>query len=138
MNNICLNCGNIMKNISRGKFCSNLCHSEFVFNNKIYKWLSEEKFELNKSSGASNYIKRWLLKINKNKCQNCGWDKINETSKKCPLEIHHVDGDAYNNDISNLMILCPNCHSLTSNYKNIKKVKSKRTYRSKYYKKSLP
>jgi hypothetical protein len=25
-------------------------------------------------------------------------------------EIHHIDGDGTNNDLDNLMVLCPNCH----------------------------
>jgi hypothetical protein len=39
------------------------------------------------------------------------------------LEIHHIDGNNKNNDLKNLQILCPNCHSQTDNYraKNIKK-----------------
>ena len=26
------------------------------------------------------------------------------------LEVAHLDGDKYNNDLNNLVILCPNCH----------------------------
>jgi 5-methylcytosine-specific restriction endonuclease McrA len=39
------------------------------------------------------------------------------------LEIHHIDGNNKNNELKNLQILCPNCHSQTDNYraKNIKK-----------------
>ena len=39
------------------------------------------------------------------------------------LEVHHIDGNNKNNELSNLQILCPNCHSQTDNYraKNIKK-----------------
>ena len=29
--------------------------------------------------------------------------------------MHHIDGDCTNNKIENLQLLCPNCHSLTSN-----------------------
>ena len=32
-----------------------------------------------------------------------------------PLELHHKDGNRYNNDLENLEILCPNCHSLCPN-----------------------
>ena len=39
------------------------------------------------------------------------------------IEIHHIDGDRFNNNLSNLMILCPNCHSKTDNYSG-KKTKS--------------
>ncbi len=34
---------------------------------------------------------------------------------KIPLELHHKDGDKFNNCIENLEVLCPNCHSLTDN-----------------------
>lgn len=33
-----------------------------------------------------------------------------------PLELHHKDGNHYNNDLANLEILCPNCHAQTDNY----------------------
>ena len=34
-----------------------------------------------------------------------------------PLELHHIDGDKYNNLIENIQLLCPNCHALTDNYR---------------------
>lgn len=39
------------------------------------------------------------------KCNECNWDKIPEI-----LEVHHIDGNRKNNDISNLRMLCPTCH----------------------------
>lgn len=27
-----------------------------------------------------------------------------------PLELHHIDGNRFNNAFDNIMILCPNCH----------------------------
>jgi hypothetical protein len=32
---------------------------------------------------------------------------------KLPLELHHKDGNHYNNELSNLEILCPNCHAVS-------------------------
>jgi predicted hotdog family 3-hydroxylacyl-ACP dehydratase len=32
-----------------------------------------------------------------------------------PLELHHIDGNHHNNSLSNLQILCPNCHAQQSN-----------------------
>lgn len=46
------------------------------------------------------------------KCHNTLWFE-----EEIPLEVHHIDGDEYNNEISNLMLLCPNCHALTENYR---------------------
>ena len=55
------------------------------------------------------------------KCEKCGWNEINEYSGLVPLEIHHIDGDFKNNREENLQVLCPNCHSLTPNYKSLNK-----------------
>lgn len=41
-----------------------------------------------------------------NKCSGCGDNDIRI------LEVHHIDGDRSHNDITNLMILCPKCHTL--------------------------
>jgi hypothetical protein len=49
------------------------------------------------------------------KCENCGLEEWR--GKKIPLEVHHIDGDELNSNLSNLQILCPNCHALTDNYK---------------------
>lgn len=43
-----------------------------------------------------------------------------------PIELDHIDGNHENNLLSNLRLLCPNCHALTPNYRgrNIKGKKS--------------
>lgn len=63
---------------------------------------------------------KWLKRIREWKCECCGLTEWN--GKELSLEIHHIDGDHYNNILDNLQILCPNCHSQTYNWrsKNIK------------------
>lgn len=62
-------------------------------------------------------LKKWLFKfgILENKCFVCGinpkWNNM-----YLSLQLDHVDGNNRNNDLSNLRILCPNCHSQTKNY----------------------
>jgi hypothetical protein len=34
-----------------------------------------------------------------------------------PLELHHIDGNHENNELTNLRLLCPNCHALTPTYR---------------------
>ena len=51
------------------------------------------------------------------KCSICGWDKKPIGNKYTPCELHHIDGNNNNNELSNLQLLCPNCHSLTGNYR---------------------
>ena len=41
------------------------------------------------------------------------------------MEIHHINGDRWDQRRENLQILCPNCHSLTENWRAKSKGKSK-------------
>lgn len=53
------------------------------------------------------------------KCELCGWDKKRfDEDEFTPCELHHKDGDNHNHQFSNLILLCPNCHSLTGNYRS--------------------
>ena len=56
-----------------------------------------------------------------NKCEICGISEWN--GKPLNMELHHKDGNKNNHLLSNLMLLCPNCHAQTDNYraKNINK-----------------
>ena len=38
-------------------------------------------------------------------------------NQEIPLEVHHINGNNKDNDPSNLMLLCPNCHALTNFYR---------------------
>lgn len=74
-----------------------------------------------------------MHKYNK-KCAKCGWGKINTATGSTTLEIDHINGDSNNNRERNLILLCPNCHFLTSNYKNLNKGYGRLWRREKYVK----
>lgn len=59
--------------------------------------------------------KKALVYLRGNKCECCGLTKWN--GEDIPLEIHHIDGKHLNNELSNLQLLCPNCHALTDNWR---------------------
>lgn len=55
-------------------------------------------------------------------CELCGWAK-RTADGYLPLELDHINGDRYDNRLENLRVLCPNCHSLTSNHRGRKNKK---------------
>lgn len=62
-------------------------------------------------------IKKRLFEdnIKKRCCEDCSQGEIHN-GKPLGLQLHHLDGNNKNNKIENLQILCPNCHTQTSNY----------------------
>lgn len=54
--------------------------------------------------------------IKARKCECCG--RVSWNGKPISLELHHLDGNPNNNKLSNLRILCPNCHAQTENYRS--------------------
>ena len=53
------------------------------------------------------------------KCQLCGWaEKRDPSDAFTPCELHHIDGNSRNHQLSNLLMCCPNCHSLQKNYRS--------------------
>jgi len=98
------------------KFCSRKC---FNLNRKKLKDAEIESGEC-QTMDTKRY-KKYLYERHGEKCMECGWCAVNEFTNKTPLELHHIDGDSDNNEVSNLQILCPNCHSLTKDWKGAKK-----------------
>lgn len=57
--------------------------------------------------GRQNYRNVAIRELGLNECNRCGYKKEPKI-----LQVHHKDRDRTNNDLSNLEILCPNCHVL--------------------------
>lgn len=116
----CVYCGKPLTH--KGKYCNNKCkgkhESSVKYNNEISLW-KEGKLDktYNTIGNVIKSIKKYLLIKYDNKCAICGWCEINKYTGKSPLEVHHIDGNWENNVEENLIILCPNCHSLTKSYK---------------------
>lgn len=74
---------------------------------------------------SSFKLKERLIKenIKENRCEVCGLTEWQNKPLSCQL--HHIDGNNCNNNINNLIMLCPNCHSQTETFsgRNKKKIK---------------
>lgn len=127
LSSVCRNCKKEFHyhHSSFGFYCSLKCQQEYQTGLEINKWLSGNDNPMNTNGLLRPWARKYLFKINNNKCSECGWNKVNVNTGKIPLEVDHIDGDYRNNVISNLRLLCPNCHSLTSTYKNSNKGKGR-------------
>jgi 5-methylcytosine-specific restriction endonuclease McrA len=124
-------CGNCL-NKYNSKFARNYTKQTFNIKEYIKQPLSENsfsslnyiRFENDLETVPSFYAKNWnqisseLKKMKNYTCQACG---INLKKAKKYLHTHHIDGNPSNNDvISNLKVLCMECHSNEFNHGHIK------------------
>lgn len=113
----CQNCGARCRSC-RNKFCSIQCSSEGRKQQKIEAWQAGLISGVGKEAGTvvSLFVRKYLFKKYGARCTQCGWAETNVYTNKIPLEVDHIDGNWQNCCEENLRLLCPNCHSLTSNY----------------------
>jgi 5-methylcytosine-specific restriction endonuclease McrA len=88
-------------------FCSKKCEGQHKRNNTYKRFLEGTV----KDRGT---VRKILLE-QKPECWDCGTKEWR--GKMLSLEVDHIDGNAGNHIPSNVRLLCPNCHSITPNYK---------------------
>lgn len=90
---------------SKTAFCST-CGLVSVYprkrNNKIY-WAC-----IKNSPGKADRKKKFHRSMKKDTCEICGF----EAKSPRQLDIHHKDGNHYNDVVENLQTVCANCHRL--------------------------
>lgn len=71
----------------------------------------------NNTNYSSHSLKLRLFEsgLKEKKCEICGIETWH--GNPITLEMHHINGDHYDNRLENLQILCPNCHSQTNNFR---------------------
>lgn len=134
----CKHCGQKVHN-RYAYYCSNRCQIDFQYEEFISHWLSGD---INGSIGinvmtTSAHIRRYLDLNSNSICVLCGWSQVNPITNKVPLEIDHIYGNSENNSPQNLRLICPNCHTLTSNFRGLNKGND-RQWRKLKYKKNNP
>ena len=86
-----------------------------------YKGIPRKKLSevlVKNGTGNSNSLKKRLIKegIKEEKCEVCG--NTEWMGEPIPLDLHHINGNHFDNRLENLIIVCPNCHRLTDTHGN--------------------
>lgn len=120
----CLNaCGRTVAS-SNKKYCSPACQQAYQFNIRCLE-LEAGRYNV---VAPNKLIRRYLVRKFGEKCSQCGWDRRHPLTGRVPIEVEHIDGNWQNNHLSNLTLLCPNCHSLTRTFRGLNRGKG-RPYR---------
>ena len=92
---------------------------------KISKYSIDTSHFLGQGWNRQNYslaptnktaIKNKLIRERGHRCERC--KNTEWLGEAITIELEHVDGNNTNNVNDNLLLLCPNCHSLTPTWKN--------------------
>ncbi|NJO48097.1 MAG: HNH endonuclease [Leptolyngbyaceae cyanobacterium RM2_2_4] len=89
-----------------GKVCSR-CQKEGRFHKNKSRKDGLQSLCVKCTGSGTN---RAYSKYKKESCEKCGFVPVHP----CQLDVDHIDENHKNNDISNLMTLCANCHRLKS------------------------
>ena len=94
-------------------YCNNRCQKMYESDQKIREWIDKG---ISWKMQIPQWAKRYLAETRGYKCEICDISEWN--NQKIQLECDHIDGIHYNNSPDNLRLICPNCHSQTTTYKN--------------------
>lgn len=122
-------------------YCSWQCFNEdrYERTGSFARWLEEWRsgdVSGTTSEGKPDWrVRQALVYLRGQRCEECGWDRVNPVSGRVPLHVDHITGDRSQNHPDQVRLLCPNCHSLTPNYQHLNnpKVSPVRKYVSRRY-----
>lgn len=93
---------------------------------KKHNWSPKKELSeilIEDSDYNTNHLKNRLVKegVLINKCSNLECGLNSWLGQKIVLELDHINGNNRDHRLSNLRLLCPNCHSLTETFRNKKR-----------------
>ncbi len=131
---MCQFCQTVLEKRAQQKYCSNKCQADKRYSDFKNIWLDSQLKIL--TVNVSRHIRRYLTEEYGEECSECGWHKRHSITGKVPLEVDHIDGDSRNHELSNVRLICPNCHSLTESFRNLNKGNGRTWRKNTYVKKN--
>ena len=128
-NKHCSICGSNISYNNKSGLCIK-CYKEQQDKEKINTWLQTGDTGYSVSTTIRGCIRKYIYDEQQGKCAVCGIHDI-WNDKKLNFILDHIDGNAANNNRSNMLLICPNCDSQLDTYKS-KNKNSARNFRNKY------
>ncbi|WP_426246053.1 HNH endonuclease signature motif containing protein [Nocardioides sp. LHG3406-4] len=111
----CVGCGKVCAGRVGRKFCSNACQRRKQQRDLVEAWLATGQGY--PASKRGHYVRSFLMLEQRGRCAVCdGPDTW--CDRELVFVLDHIDGDADNNVRANLRLVCPNCDSQLTTYKN--------------------
>jgi hypothetical protein len=107
----CKQCFATLRNRAGKWYCSKSCHHEYRFLELIDNWIIDGN-----TTGDPITLKKMITRLHGYSCANATCQLSDWDGKSIVLQLEHKDGNSENNSVTNLCLLCPNCHSQTSTF----------------------
>lgn len=127
---ICKSCNSSVTRQNKTGYCKD-CYpsmrSKKNIGEKFSNWLETGDIGLSVGTTLRGDYRKRFLEFYGDECSICGM-MSSWNGKELVLVLDHIDGDASNNNSTNLRFVCPNCDSQLDTFKS-KNKKSARTFR---------